>query len=85
MQSKGYDGNAKRTADYERLHPTSPLVANSGKAVPATSGRGHAGENGTASDIKWYRNFARECNDYRTDRIVLDGWADAVTAAASDE
>lgn len=65
--------NAARAAEYKRLHPTKHILPRSDVAKLRPSGRGHAIENGAvAGSTDDFRDFAKECNDYRSDRISID-------------
>lgn len=65
--------NAARAIEYKRLHPTKHILPRSGVAKLRPSGRGHAIENGeVVGSTDDFRDFAEECNDYRSDRISID-------------
>lgn len=64
--------NARRLAEYKRLHPNKCVMPLTNMAVAPASGRGYAGQNGISTD--WLRDFAKECNDYRAQRITIDNF-----------
>jgi hypothetical protein len=67
---KKASNNARRLAEYKRVQQSKCIVPLTNVAVAPASGGGYAGQNGISTD--WLRDFAKECNDYREQRIILD-------------
>lgn len=74
---KSYNAIAARNAELKRMHPSTCVVLPSSGETNPTTGRGeHAGQNGTAADA--FRDYAAECETYRTQRSALERFIDHV-------
>ncbi len=62
--------NAANAVKYKRMSSRCILPA-TGSSQPATGGAGHAEANGISSD--WLRDFALQCNNYRSEVIACGG------------
>lgn len=69
---KSLASNAARDAKSKRLHPTQSVLPRSSVAKLPAGGAGYAGQNGAvAGTSDDFRDFAHECNDYRTEIIAI--------------
>lgn len=68
---KDRDTIAKRLAALKLQHPAS-CVPIPGHAIALDSGGEHAGQNGISSD--WLRDYAAECEGYRSEVIDLQAF-----------
>lgn len=76
---KKYDSIAGKLAVAKRLQPARCIVPASSKTIAPGGGNGHAGQNGISSD--WLRDYAAECETYRTQRVTLEKFIDDTWAA----
>lgn len=65
---KDRDAIAQRAADYKRLHPMRCVIPANSSDVRA-GGDGHAGQDGAGLSTDWLRDYAAECNLYRSEVI----------------
>lgn len=71
---KAYDSIAGKLAASKRMQPARCVIPASGKAEPPAGGAEHAGQNGISTD--WLRDYAAECETYRSQRIGLEKFID---------
>lgn len=61
---------AGKLAAAKRLHESMCVTPVTGMAEPTSGGREHAGQNGISTG--WLRDFAAECETYRSEVIILN-------------
>ncbi len=70
-----YDDITGKLAAAKRMQPSRCVVPTiTGTAHAPAVGPEHAGQNGISSD--WLRDYAAECESYRSDRIALEKFID---------
>ncbi len=78
---KKYDSIAGKLAASKRMHPARCIIPAPSKTIASSGGNGHAGQNGTGLSTDWLRDYAAECETYRSQRISLEKFIDDVWAA----
>ncbi len=78
LQTK-YDAIARKLAAAKRVQPAKCVLPLTGKADIGSGGNGYAGQNGISTD--WLRDYAAECETYRSQRTALGKFIDDVWAA----
>lgn len=71
---KNYDSIARKLATVKRVQPARCIIPTTSEAFVAPGGSGHAGQNGISTD--WLRDYAAECETYRSQRIGLEKFID---------